>query len=491
MVLSEAAEQQDPLLASAGRERRARVLFRLGDWNSALDDVDWILNCETEVPPRRLVGALLTSARISAQMGHYHEAIGTLEMATQTADRQEVDATSRAAAHIEFASVLYRIGEEDRAESELALGESLIAEIEEPRKNEKMRAFALVQKGLECFRKRQLDQAQALYEEAIVQLEPRNSPTLLQADTLRYLGVLHKLKGEPLQSMRRLRHALSTYTKLQAPLGQAKTFNSLGQTCLAISRLDEAIFFTRKAEEISRSIGADSELATIYGKLGRIYAELSDFEKAVEYHLRDVDSCRRFGNYRALAFSMLNLGWSYLGKGDQDEALHYLEESLSRFRELGDRPHQAKVLLAMGQSYMDTGRLPEAEEVLEGAIEVLEEEGRIDEDLGRSRLMMGRLHRSWGNWAVAWSSLVSAQKILEDSAGTGALAETYLELGLLALERRQAADATRYLKQAISLSKKLELRDLLATAMGALESLENYALIDLLVEELTLNRQPV
>lgn len=486
-ALTEAAEQDETLLASAGRERRARFLFRLGRWEEALDDVDWVITREREVPPRRVVGALLTSARISAQMGHYAEAVSTLERATQMADENEVDPTTGAAVHIEFASLLYRIGEEDRAVGELTAGEALTGSIEDARKREKMLAFAEVQKGLECFRGRRLDQALFHYKEALRFLKPRNSPTLLQADTFRYLGVLYSLKSEPLESLKNHRRALRTYCKLQAPLGQAKTYNSLGQTCLALSRLDEALFFMKKAEFISRKLGADSESATVYGKMGLIYAELGDYEKAVDYHWRDVDSCRRFGNYRALAYSMRNLGLSYMESGEFEEALHYLWESLSRFRELQDQPHQAKVLLSLGQTLMELGRLPEAEELLEEAIELLEEMGKSDADLGISRLLMGKLHRSWQNLSVANSSLISAQRILEESGGGGPLAETYLQLGLLAYERHQEADSLRYLKQAITLAKRLELRDLMVQALNAMERLEDFGLVDLLVEELSLS----
>ena len=90
---------------------------------------------------------------------------------------------------------------------------------------------------------------------------------------------------------------------------------------------------------------------------------------------------------------------------------------------------------------------------------------------------------------MAHSSLLSAQRILEESGGGSALAETYLELGLLANERHQQSDALRYLKQAIIMAKKLELRDLMAEGLKAMERLEDFGLVDLLVEELSITKK--
>src|SRR5690606_29213479 len=107
-----------------------------------------------------------------------------------------------------------------------------------------------------------------------------------------------------------------------------------------------AIFSFKKAESICRRLGANSELATLYGKLGQVYMIREDYETAVKYFRRDLDISSRNGNYYALGYSYRNLGRSLIQVGITEEAITNLKESIGLFQYVEDH-------LNLGRVYMD------------------------------------------------------------------------------------------------------------------------------------------
>ncbi|MBI3928174.1 MAG: tetratricopeptide repeat protein [Armatimonadetes bacterium] len=472
-------EEQRALLRFA----RAELLMQLGRWEGALEDIDRIFAAEDCLRGSQLlVRALLASSQISANYGDYNEAIASLEKALALV-HEHGGPVERARVHLELGTIFSRIGELQQGIQRL---DSVLECIPEPPSGEDaatVLAAAYTQKGLSAFRKGSHDEARAHYQKSLEILRQAAPKTRIEADTLRYLGILCSVEGRNAEALLYHRQALVLYGLLRVSLGQAKTYNSIGQTCLDLSRLDEALHFMHKAERLSRKLGADAESAAIYGKLGNIYLQTGDYNRAVEYHLKDIDMCRRFGNYRALAYAMRNLGLSYRGKGDVEEALHYLGESLHRFEELQDRAHIARVHLDLGRTFLERGRLPEAEDHIELGLRSLEGSEQPGADLGRALALMGALQRLCSNAEQAEAFLGRAVRQLQDFGPSADLARAHFELGMLHLDHRHNDAAMDEMKQCLALARELDLRELMLDSLQQIERLDEFELVNLLVED--------
>jgi len=465
------------------RNRRAELLMQLGRWDQALEDIDRTLSAEDVVVDGSLVvRALLQSAQISSYYGDYNEAISTLERAWGLAESRGQRA-DQAAVQLELGTVFARIGEPVQGKEKL---ESILELLQPPESlsgdEALLLAGASMQLGLAAFRERKVKEARDHYQRSLQICWQHAPDTRIEADTLRYLGILSNLQGQNPEALRYHRQALEIYHTLRLSLGLAKTYGSIGQSCLDMSRLDEALFFTHKAERLSRRLGADAEVAALYGRLGNIYLQMGDYTRAVEFHLKDIEMCRRFGNYRAIAYAMHNLGLSYRGKGDIEEALHYLQESLQRFVELGDYVYAARLHLDIARSFLDRSRLAEAEEQIEETEKYLEG-AQPSAELGYARLLMGSLHRLWQNYETAETSLTQGIETLRGFGPSPHLAESHFELGMLYTEIGEPGEALGHLKEALRLARKLEMRSVMLDSIHQIERLNEMELVNLLLEE--------
>src|SRR5690606_24597499 len=125
----------------------------------------------------------------------------------------------RARVHLELGTLYARLGEHRLGEESLREAERLHPEVA---------AGALTQLGLAAFRDRRPEEARELYRRSL-ELHPDAST---EAETWRYLGILASTEGRFAEALRRHRRALLLYRQLKHPLGQAKVYNSIGQTCL-------------------------------------------------------------------------------------------------------------------------------------------------------------------------------------------------------------------------------------------------------------------
>ncbi len=128
--------------------------------------------------------------------------------------------------------------------------------------------------------------------------------------------------------------------------------------CLTFGRLDEALMFGQRAQEISRLIPSDHYL--YFKSLGGIaYAHYKkgDRSKALEAGEALVEFGRRHGNLRSVAFGYCFLGQSHLMDGDVSTALEWAKRAA---REAQDPLYYHGALCIAGIAYAQGGRFQEA-----------------------------------------------------------------------------------------------------------------------------------
>lgn len=457
------------------RLERARLEFLRGEWELCLASLDEVNTYDHLLSPADRSLFYLVSARLHQGYGDLNQALVFLELAVSeaevTAGPQLVESL------IEIGALFHRVGERERGSEFLDRAEQLASLEKDP----ELAAHLLVQKGLLAFRGDSPAEAEELYSAALAKLDHPEIPSILRGEIRRYLGVVAATDGRAYEALAHLRDALSDFNAMPHPLGSAKTFNSLGQTCLRLARYPEARFFLERAEVLCRDLGAEAERATILGKLGRVYAETGQYEKAIEFQKQDLDSSSRFGNYRALAYALRNLGLSYRAKGDFETSVSYLKDSRDRFAELEDPTPRVRTDLDLVSSFTELERWDEAQDYLADALSVLEKRLETTPELVHAHYYAGALARQRGDDRAAEASLWQALEISQGFTIAPRQAAIHFELAELYRGFHDRDGAVEHLVSAYKLARSCSLPKLLHEIVQKLHELSPKSLFELLL----------
>lgn len=403
---------------------QAKLRLHFGEWEECLHLLDEIQLHDHLLEPYDKGAYYLLSARLHHGYGDINQALAFIEMAlSESSGDTEVEA------QIEMGALFNRIGERERGAEFLGLAQESLETIHNPELESRL-AF---ERGLELLRAERIGEALEAFDLSLQKICSL-APSVSHAESYRFLGILAALDSRPLEALQLQKRALNLYETLRSPFGTAKTYSSIGQTCLQLERFEEAELFLRRAEEICRSIGAEAERAMILGKLGSVFVKHGDFEKAISYQTQDLELSSRFGNYRALAFSLRNLGLSYKAMGDLERAVGYLRDSRDRFAELEDHTYLVKADLDLVGALIDHGRvteslgyLEEAQDYLEGRLEMSVDHVNARFHAGVSAMLTSHYSRAE---SLLWQALEMSQSfaLLSSQARIHErLAELYLK----------------------------------------------------------------
>lgn len=479
--LADLLEQGAPLLAQPEERtvlelERARLEFARGQWDRCLAHLDAVSAYDHLLSSTDRSLFYLVSARLHQGYGDLNQALVFLEQAVSEAE--EEGGGQLVESLIEIGALFHRVGERERGSEFLERAEAMLPDQRDP----ELAAHLHVQKGLLSFRGDNSVEAAEHYRQALALLPHPDRPSVLRGEVRRYLGVLAATDGRAYEALEYQRDALADFSAMPYPLGSAKAYNSLGQTCLRLSRYQEARFFLEKAEALCRELGAEAERATILGKLGRVYAETGQYEKAIEFQKQDLDSSSRFGNYRALAYALRNLGLSYRAKGDFEQAVAYLKDSRDRFAELEDPTPQVRSDMDLVSSFAELERWDEAREYLDDALSVLEKRLETTPDHVHAQYYAGVLARHRGADREAEAALWQALELSQSFTIAPRQAAIHLELAELYRGYRDRDGAVEHLISAYKLARSYSLPRLLFPIVERLHELSPKSLFDLLLQ---------
>lgn len=466
---------QRPEERTALELEKARLQFLRGEWERCLASLDEVSTYDHLLSPADRSLFYLVSARLHQGYGDLNQALIFLELAVSEAE--QAGGAALAEALLELGALFYRVGERERGGEFLQQAARLAGGLGDP----DVLAQLHVQQGLLAFRGDKGAEAEEHYRAALELLPNPERPSLLRAEIHRYLGVLAATDGRAYLALGYQRDALQDFLALPCPLGAAKTYNSLGQTCLRLARYEEARFFLEKAEALCRDLGAEAERATILGKLGRVYAETGQFEKAIEFQQQDLDSSSRFGNYRALAHALRNLGGSYRAKGDFEKAVAYLKDSRDRFAELEDPTPRVRCDIDLVSSLIELERWDQAQEYLADALAVLEKRLETTPEHVHAHYYAGVLARRRGEERQAEAALWQALELAQGFTIEPRQATIHFELAELYREQRDREGAVEHLLSAYRLARACSVTKLVFAIVERLHELSPQSLFDLLL----------
>ncbi|MFP4496571.1 MAG: tetratricopeptide repeat protein [Vulcanimicrobiota bacterium] len=453
-----------------------------GKWTQALRIYKSMLDLQEFVENKRpIVTAYLGKGEILSNRGSYMAALDNMKEGLILSEKTG-DPLYIARCYISLGGLYSSMGEFETGKRLLEKAKTIINEHKDMEGMEFVQASENNQLGLKFFRNKEFEKAREQFQTTIEIMETYPY-SFERAEALRYIGIVNSIQSEYKAALEHHSEALWIYQYSGYKLGQAKIYNSLGQACLSISRLNEAVHFMEKAESVCRIMEADAISATLYGKLGKVYMMKEEYDKAERFFTRDVDMCKKFENYRAMAFATANLGECSIYLGKNKQAIDYLKQSIELFRKKGDKPNQQRVGLLLVKAHINDGKLDDASRKLEELSEMINTR-EISSEAGVYLMLDAIIERHNKDWEKASQYFTRAIEVLKTKKDRFQLAEAYYEFGLLSLGLKDKDGALAKFKEAFRIARDLNLQKQRARYFSMIERIDEREIVKMIMEEL-------
>ncbi|MCF7920750.1 MAG: tetratricopeptide repeat-containing sensor histidine kinase [Candidatus Cloacimonetes bacterium] len=186
----------------------------------------------------------------------------------------------------------------------------------------------------------------------------------------------------------------------------SKIYNELGNSYLALERLDEAAREYLKCLEILEKIEDFEKMCIPLNNIGQIYWNYQNFEKAQEYYLRSLQLSDTYSP-EASGDTLNNLGILAAEMGNMRQAEEYYLQALSVYNNYGENARKPLLYLNLALLFQDTGQPERAGEYHRKAIQ-----GFID-----TANLYGEMHSgmNYAGFLIEQNTLEEVPALLERS----------------------------------------------------------------------------
>lgn len=174
------------------------------------------------------------------------------------------------------------------------------------------------------------------------------------------IGLLRQVVRDHEQALDDHAQALALYRRLGDPGGQAETLQFLGWLHRDLGNLDQAIEMLVAALELYRSLGDERGQVQALEDLGSAHRVRGDDRQAVARFSEAALRCANLGDPDSHALLLQELGESQCELGEFAAAADSLGEALAVHRKLGDRAGQAIDLEHLGAVYLRQDKVAQA-----------------------------------------------------------------------------------------------------------------------------------
>jgi len=469
------AELRAQMLVLRGKARQI-----LGDWPSAEEDLRTVLGLATRLSDRSsLVDALIIMAELQKDRGDLQESQDTYANAARVAEAID-DRLGAAEASLALAAICSKMGNAAECETHLEAARTTAEAHRGQPRAMRILAAVTIQRAVEAMRKGAQDETLSRCREALALMQ--DDPLSLEAaEAHRFIGVVASMRLQHKEALESHTRTLDVFKKTGYRFGQAKIYNSIGQTLLAMSRSDEALHFMAKAERICSELGAMAEAATLYGKRGQVYLQMEDFPRAIEWFQKDLQISRARASRRALAYIHRNLGMAIGQSGEVSEAIGHFKESLQLFQALSDELNAGKIYMDLCELYVRQKAFDRARAMAQWATNILSKLKQPFE-MAYMDALMGSILRGEKNYPEAEKHFRNAVEFFNFREPTARLVDTLYGYAKLLVDMGRKDRAMERLKEALEIARDLGLKQQSARCFGALEALDEIYLLRTFVE---------
>ncbi|MEM7051867.1 MAG: CHAT domain-containing tetratricopeptide repeat protein [Acidobacteriota bacterium] len=275
-----------------------------------------------------------------------------------------------------------------------------------------------------------------------------------QAETLTFIGNVHRSLGEAAEEAPFYRRALPLWRSLGNRQQEAQVLNSLGAANRRLGNSQEALESSGRAAELFRALGDQRNEAAALNSLAGIHIELGDLAQARRLFEDSLKLRRQVGDRRGEGRTLNNLGRVLQRQGEAQAAVAAFEQALELSRQTEDRLAEAGALNNLVAISSSLGRLRRSLDLYGQVLELARElDNRRAEAYALNN--MGTLHKSLGESAEAIIYYRDALDLAQKLGDRRIEAKAVANIGWAYLADDQAEVALGYLERGLALAQEL------------------------------------
>ena len=316
------------------------------------------------------------------------------------------------------------------------------------------RARALLREARDAHRAGRIAEATRAYEAAVASADEREGGAVL-AESLRWLGVLHRRRHELAEAEAMCRRSHEVATRIGDPILAAEALNAMALVYL------ERGDWSRARDYLAQALATGDSSAELRGhieqNLGVMANIQGDLRAALRHYQSSLEAFRLSNNERGCATAYHNLGMVSSDRRHWREADEYFQASLEIANAGGDVYLRGLNMLNRTEVYLAQQRFEEARRSVEEALKIFDQLGSRDNKAGAYKYL-GVLYRETGNPALAESRFKAAVDLAREAGAALEEAEASREMALLYQGLGRSQDALKLLNASHRLFGRLDAR---------------------------------
>jgi len=197
--------------------------------------------------------------------------------------------------------------------------------------------------------------------------------------SLRYIGIVHRNKGEYEKAMEYYKKALvntldsvSCQNKELCKREAGGIYNSMGIVLRTKGEYSEALKYYQKALKIFEDLDDKENVSLFYINIGVIHYFQDNFDEALNYYQKALEVKEELNDKRGIAFCCTNIGAILYLKKDTEKALEYYHKALEISKEQKDNLVISKCYANIGSIYRDSENFAKALKYYQKSLDIKE-----------------------------------------------------------------------------------------------------------------------
>jgi len=233
------------------------------------------------------------------------------------------------------------------------------------------------------------------------------------------VGNLLRVRGDLTESQRMLEESLAIAREIGSERREAVALTTLARLHLDRGEIEQARDLVRQSSVIFNRTGQRWDGAWTRILEGDVALAAGQVEEARQQYQQALAILAEVGDESVSAFALHGLGRVQLLAGELEAAARRFDEARAVRQRLGEQGRLAQTQLALAELEIERRRPAQAEELIRRAAEVLEREGRRDEQI-RAAILLSRVRALRGDAAAARGALVAVREMAEASENPAA-----------------------------------------------------------------------
>ncbi len=222
------------------------------------------------------------------------------------------------------------------------------------------------------------------------------------------LGLLYEDMGDLERAIECFYRSLVEKEKSNERRGIPDCYNNIGEIYLKRGRLEKAIQLFEQAIKTAEDVKAMPKKAEACGNLGNAYFLSGEYVRAMNCYVEDMNISSAINDKFELSEVYWRMGELLLATNEAKEAYEFIQKSVALSSEIGAKKNEGSAQRILGKYYAQQNDSENARNAFEKGIEILKEVGQCYE--------LGKINFDYGTFLAETGARDNALKYLREAA---------------------------------------------------------------------------